>query len=637
LASYDAALAIEPANAEVHSNRSVALAELGRFEEALQSCECALAQNPGYADALYNRGNAYIGLGRADDARESYAAALAVEPHRLDALNNLGLALIGLEQPAEALASYDRVLAIDPAHFGALHNRANALVALNRFEEALAACDKILTKDPAHADALNTRGVVLGKLSRHSEALASYDAALTAAPDRVDVNINRGAVLLELDRIDEACSIFDKIVAREPENITALINRGKAYIKDRRYAEALENYDKALTIRPDQAGLLSDRGAALAEMNRLDEAFACFEHALRVEPHIVAARVNRGNAFLKLVRMEQALACYVDALALEPDNADANFNAAITRLCMGDFRAGWKQYEYRWKRKQLAAQRGDYSQPMWEGEKDLNGKTILLHAEQGLGDTIQFVRYAPLVAALGAKVLLAVQPPLKELMRSVPDVSAVFSDGEVLPDFNLHCPLLSLPLVLGTELATVPARVPYLSPYQERLAKWRSRLPQTGRPRVGIAWAGSSAHGNDRNRSIPLERLTSMLSVSDLDFVSVQKDVSGAEAAILRDHGVVPLGQEFADFSDTAAVVAMLDLIIAVDTSVAHLAGAMGKAVALLVPFAPDFRWLLDRTDSPWYPTMRLFRQTAIGDWDGPIERVRQELVDVARRPGKPR
>jgi ADP-heptose:LPS heptosyltransferase len=262
---------------------------------------------------------------------------------------------------------------------------------------------------------------------------------------------------------------------------------------------------------------------------------------------------------------------------------------------------------------------------------------VLLLAEQGLGDTIQFVRYAPLIAALGAKVIVGVPASLKTLVSSVPGVSQVLSDGEPMPGFDLHCPMLSLPLAFETELATIPANIPYLRPVHERVAKWSARLPGDGRLRVGLCWAGNSKHQNDRNRSMSLDRLAAVLSVAGLDFVSVQKEVTEEDAALLRDRGVIPLGHEFADFSDTAAVVSMLDLVIAVDTSIAHLAGAMGKAVALLVPFSPDWRWLLDRTDSPWYPTMRIFRQSAIGDWDGVVERLRQELVDVARRPARPR
>jgi ADP-heptose:LPS heptosyltransferase len=270
---------------------------------------------------------------------------------------------------------------------------------------------------------------------------------------------------------------------------------------------------------------------------------------------------------------------------------------------------------------------------MWRGETDLQGKTVFLRAEQGLGDTLQFVRYAPLIAKLGAKVILGVQKPLRALAATVPGISLVCSDNDPLPAFDFYCPLLSLPLAFGTELATIPANIPYLWPLQERLAQWRDRMPANGRLRIGVCWAGSTLHANDRNRSIPLSRLATLLSVPNLDFISVQKEVSEADAAILNEHGVLQLGCDFTDFADTAAVVAMLDLVVGVDTSVVHLAGAMGKAVALLVPFSPDWRWLLDRTDSPWYPSMRIFRQATLGDWKGPVNRLQQELADVARRP----
>ena len=428
-----------------------------------------------------------------------------------------------------------------------------------------------------------------------------------------------------------------KALAADPDSADVLNNRGKVLVRLKRYNEAVGSFDMTLALRPGQADAHCYRGAALSEIGRFDDALADFAQALRIMPNFVDAHLKRGNALVQLSRMDEALRCYTDALAIEPENPDANFNEALTRLCLGDFRRGWQKYEYRWERPQFAKDRPIYPRPMWRGESALQGKTILLVAEQGLGDAIQFARYAPLVAAQGAKVLLGVRPALKALMTTVPGVSQVFGGGETLPDFDLYCPLLSLPLAFGTELATIPSTVPYIRPLDERIAKWRGRVPSNGRLRVGICWAGTSDHLNDRNRSIPLERFATILSGSGLDFVSLQKDVSTEQLAILREHDVVQLGQEFQDFADTAAVVAMLDLIIAVDTSVAHLAGAMGKAVALLVPFSPDFRWMLDRTDTPWYPTMRLFRQSAIGDWGSPLERLRQELAGVARRPVTPR
>jgi hypothetical protein len=298
------------------------------------------------------------------------------------------------------------------------------------------------------------------------------------------------------------------------------------------------------------------------------------------------------------------------------------------KLCLGDFREGWKQYEYRWKKKEFATPANGL--PRWRGDQELHGKTILLIAEQGFGDVIQFVRYAPLVAARGAKVLVGVHSSLTDLVATVPGISQVLGEDEPLPDVDLYCPLLSLPLAFGTELTTIPAKVPYIRPYEERVAKWRNRLPQNGRLRVGVCWSGTDRHSNNRHRSLTLDRFTTILSVPGVDFVSLQREIEQSETAILRDYAVTELGHEFEDFADTAAVASMLDLVISVDTSVAHLAGAMAKAVAVLIPFSPDFRWLLDRTDSPWYPTMRLFRQTAIGDWSDPLDRLRKELSGVA-------
>jgi tetratricopeptide (TPR) repeat protein len=372
----------------------------------------------------------------------------------------------------------------------------------------------------------------------------------------------------------------------------------------------LANYDALLALTPERAG-----GTA---------------------PDIVEAHVNRGNAYVALNRMEEALRCFTAAAALNPHHAAANFNEGLTRLCLGDFRGGWKKYEHRWDIEQYKATRPNYPRPLWRGERDIGGKTILLCAEQGMGDVLQFVRYVPLIAALGAKVVLGVHPPLTRLLESVPGVSQVIADGGALPDFDLYCPLLSLPLAFGTELATIPANVPYVRADEARIVNWRDKLPSNGRLRVGLCWAGTSLHVNNRNRSIALPQFARLFSVSGVDFVSLQKEIAEADASILCDHGVVQFGEELEDFADTAAVIATLDLVITVDTSVAHLAGAMGKATAVLIPFASDFRWLRDRTDSPWYPTLRLFRQSAIGDWAAPLDRLHQELSAVASRQARP-
>ena len=587
-------------------------------------------------NGLYNRGNALLVLGRIEDARASFAAAVELDPTRLDALNNLGLAYAALKQPSEALGCYDRALTVDPKDLSTLHNRANALLGLNRLDEALAGFDDVLSLDAEHVDSLNARGVVLAKLERRDEALKSYDAALAIVPERADVLINRGLTLSEMERMTEALESFDKVLAKEPKHVAGLINRGNASIKLKRPVEALEYYEAALAIEPDHAAGLTDRGIALTLLDRFDEALVCHDRAVSLQPNLVAAHINRGNTYGCIARYEDALKGYVDALALEPDHTEAHFNAALTRLCLGDFRGGWEEYEYRWKKKNIRWHPWEFSQRQWDGKEDLQGKTIMLVAEQGMGDTLQFIRYAPLVAARGAKVVAAIQRPIKKVVATVPGISIVCSEGDVVPDFDLYCPLLTLPRWFETDLESIPTAIPYMLPYPEDIRRWSGRLPQNGRMRVGIVWAGNAAHGNDRNRSIALERFAPLFSVPGVDFISVQREVSVEHAEVLDAHGILRLGHEFADFTDTAAVVAMLDLLISVDTSVAHLAGAMGKPVALLVPFSPDWRWLLDKTDSRWYPSMRLFRQSAPDDWEGVVERVRQELADAVQRPVRP-
>jgi len=571
-------------------------------------------------------------------AENMYRTILAADPRNSAALHLSGLIKYQQGHFGDALRLVAAALKAKPGSADALIDHGVILSALGRHEEALGSYDQALAIAPSDARLHYNRGNACKHLRRYAEALASYDRALQIAPTLHAAHHNRAGALAGLERNAEALAGYDRLLALEPDpsaRVSALVDRGRVLLRLKRAEEALASYDLALELRPNHADALTQRGVALAAMGLTAEAITHYEHALRLAPHLLDAHLNLGNAFAALRQLDRARRSYANALALNPDHADANFNEALLLLCLGDFRNGWPKYEYRWKREPYAAARPNYPRPMWHGQRDLQGKTILLTAEQGHGDAIQFVRYAPLVAALGAKVLLGVHNPLTVLMTSVPGVSQVIADGEATPDFDMYCPLLSLPLMFETELATIPVNIPYIRPAEERLAKWRDRLPEHGRLRVGICWAGGDLHVNDRNRSMPLERFAALLSVNNVDFVSVQKEVSEAQAAILRERGVIALGQHFADFADTAAVIAMLDLVISVDTSVAHLAGAMGKAVGLLVPYAPDWRWLLDRTDSPWYPTMRLFRQTAIGDWQEPLERLHHELDGVARQRAK--
>ncbi len=368
-------------------------------------------------------------------------------------------------------------------------------------------------------------------------------------------------------------------------------------------------------------------------LNRPEQALGYYRRALAIAPGIAELHINNGTALVALNRHQDALESFSAALAIDPERAEAHYNQSLVCLRLGDFENGWAQYEWRWE-KFVGAGQGRFSAaPLWLGDEPLEDKTILLLAEQGLGDTIHFMRYVPMVAALGARVVLGVQSPLKALAATAAGCHAGGRRGRAAAATRFPLSIVE-PATRFQNRSRRRAgnHLPYLRAPEERLTTWRGRVPANGRLRVGICWAGSATHLNDRNRSIALARFATLLTVPGLDFVSAQKETSEAERALLRASGVVQLGSDCTDFADAAAVLSQLDLLISVDTSVAHLAGAMGKAVALLLPFAPDFRWLLDRTDSPWYPTMRLYRQPAIGDWETPLGRLRQELSVVASK-----
>jgi tetratricopeptide (TPR) repeat protein len=637
LAAYDAALAITPDHPEVLNNRAVTLLELKRPEEALASCDRALALRSDYADARYNRGNALSALGRHQEAIADYDATLTIEPNRLDALNNRGFALSASNRREEALACWEQAIAIEPGHLEALYSRARIFMSLERYEEALAAYDQVIERDPRRVEALSNRGLVLDRLARHEEALRAYDMALAVDPDSADILINRGNSLVALKKFEDALTVFHRALTIDPKHFVGHTGRGGALFRLKRYPEALDCYEKAVAIAPNQMQGYNNRGLALAMLGRHDEAFASYDTALEFDPNFVEALINRGNVFGSLGRSERALVDYLRALETRPDSVEARWNTSLAQLTLGNFREGWKNYEARWRKEETAAHRRKFKQPLWLGEEEVAGRTILLHPEQGLGDMLQFVRYAPLLASRGARVILEVSPSLKTLLAQVEGIAGIFGQGEVLPDFDLHCPMMSLPLACGTELATIPAEIPYIPVPADRIPKWRARLGESQAPcesrrlRVGIAWAGSASHINNRNRSIALSRFADLFSASNVEFVTLQKELGPGEAAALRRHpNVTVVGEELSDFADTAALISLLDLVVSVDTSVVHLAGAIGRPFWLLVPFAPDFRWLLEREDSPWYPTARLFRQPRINDWDSVLERVRGELERFA-------
>ncbi len=388
-----------------------------------------------------------------------------------------------------------------------------------------------------------------------------------------------------------------------------------------------------LAAAADHLEASANRGNALLKLNRVADALAAYNRALQSAPGNVQLLTNRAVALRRLDRPHEALSSARQALARDPQFAQAQFTAAIARLSLGDFDA-WQGYEARWRVGLLASQRRNFPAPLWLGKESLDGRTMLLHAEQGSGDTLQLVRYAALVARRGARVVLEVQRELVRLVSDVAGVDDVVARGEPLPPFDVHCPLFSLPLAFGTNESTVPADVPYIVPPAND--SWPARWPRypSSQPLIGLVWSGGRVHDNDANRSLRFETLLPLLDVPNVRFVSLQHDVRESDAPLLNAQtAVFQFEEKFRDFADTAAAIAPLDAVIAVDTAVAHLAGAMGKPLFLLLPFAADFRWLRERRDTPWYPTARLYRQPAFGDWNAVIETVRHDLARAAFPP----
>lgn len=529
----------------------------------------------------------------------------------------------------EAEALYEAALRVSPSHFGCLHGLGVVRARQGRLHEAMDLLVRARQQNPRSAEASADLADTLVAMKRYSEALAGYEAALAINPELFHVYNNLGNALQALGRAEDALASYRKAIRLKPDFAEAHCNLGNSLQALSRHEQAIASYKQAIARKPGLATAHYNLGVGLYALGRLEEAIEAYRSALAVRPDYHEAYNNIGLVLHQLGRIAEAIDSYERAQAIKPDYAEAHFNEALSQLALGNYREGWLDYQWRWLNPSLALRRREFPVPLWLGQGDLAGKTILLHAEQGLGDTIQFARYVPLVAARGARVVLEVPAPLAALLRGLDGVSSVCVRDDPLPPFDTHCPLMSLPFAFETRLDNIPAQVPYLRPSPDRLAKWRLRA--NGGAAVGIAWTGNPKAPIDLVRSIPLHLLRPILDVPAIRFVALQNELRDGDREALKSMPrVTVLGDRLADFADTAAVVSALDLVITVDTSVAHLAGALGKAVWVLLPFSPDWRWLRDRDDSPWYPTARLFRQPARGDWASVIERVAAGLREFA-------
>ncbi|HIV71380.1 MAG TPA: tetratricopeptide repeat protein [Candidatus Aquabacterium excrementipullorum] len=590
--------AIDPDVAMAHVNLGVASMESGLHEKAEQAFLRAVTLDPQEPGAFLGHGAALMALKRWEGAADSLGKALEQQPGNAEAQFNRGNAFLELKRFEAAVDSYDKVLAVHANHVGALINRAHACLALKRYEEAIQNCQKANALQPDRASAYTVLGETCMAMGGYAEALASYDRAL----------------------------------ALQPGQFVPLANRGSALLKLGRATEAIHSFEQALAIEPQHATVISNLAGALREAERWDDAWAFCQKALQIEPLHAGAHMNRGNVLLDRGELPAAREAFATVVSLQPDDADAQWSLGWCDLLLGDWTRGLPQLEWRWRKPGFTSPVRNFSKPLWLGQDDLRGRTILLHAEQGLGDTVQFCRYASQLSAMGARVLLEVQPPLKQLMGSLAGVAQVVVKGEgFLPPFDVHCPLMSLPQAFGAHPAMAPAGA-YLHADRALAEAWAERLGPRVSPRVGLVWSGNMAHRNDRLRSLSAAALLQAMPPG-IQLYSLQKDIRATDRPALQAHGVADFSAELRDFADTAALVEQMDLVVSVDTSVAHLAAAMGKPTWILLTKMPDWRWLMARPDTPWYASARLFRQGHWGRWDDVLAQVGQALHKELAKP----
>ncbi|MGI4847646.1 MAG: tetratricopeptide repeat protein [Janthinobacterium lividum] len=606
----------------------------------------------------------YLSNGALQSASEVLQDVLTGDPEHADALQMLGVVYALSGKPRQAADLLRRASERAPENGALLANLARASWDCGEIAQAALAWDRVIALGNADADAWSDRGTVLRSLGGREEALASLEHAILLQPHHLAAWTNRGNVLHELDRFDEALVCHEKALTLQPDDAAAWMNKGSTLDCMQQFDEALACYETALALNPGEALIWSNRGVALRHAGKTDEALASFDHAIALDASCINAWINRGTLKNDLHQYALAVQDYDRALAIAPEHADAQCGEALARLAMGDYEVGWQQFEARWKRSGAEPLRHQHL-PLWLGAEDLAGKRILLWAEQGLGDTLQFCRYISMVGASGCTIVVEVPATLQRLLQQSLPGCQIVSVGEEVPPCDFQTPLLSLPLALKTRIETIPGRTPYLfaatignngdgdgdgdgagkrasAGTSEGTTDVASTVPTAGTsrpadgavmtrlPRIGIACSGSTSYAGNRLRSMPLAAFAPLQKIADL--VLLQQQVSADDAIFLRGNAaIVHTPHAMGDFAETAAIACTLDLIISVDTALAHLAGAMALPVWVLLPWACDWRWQAQPDTSPWYPGMRLFRQERSGDWDGVIVKILGALAELQK------
>lgn len=621
----EAAISLHP-TPQGYLNLAHALRAAGNLAEAEQACHAAIDAAP--TDAALRCWLAEILLERREytAARRAYEDALKLHIDFARAHHGLGNVLCREGRFAEAVNCYRRAIALAPRqaefHFGMGY----ALQRVGNLRGARASLTRAIALRPGFAEAHLNLGNLLYDRGLLPMAASHYRLALRRQPGYVKALINLGNALSRMNHIEEAIACYHQALKLKPDSQTAEHGLGNALAAKKEWNEAQRHLESALALAPASCEIRNSLGNLSYERKHMDAAAEHYRHAIEIDSGYALAHINLGNALLALGKQDQAQEFYERGLKLDTSSAGALYNLALAQLRNGEFTDGWRNYESRWNFEELRLRRRGFQAPLWNGEP-LEGRTILLHAEQGLGDTIQFVRFVPLVAARGGRVILEVQPPLLRLMRQIQEVDCIIQRGEPLPPFDWQCPLMSLPLALGITANTIPSPKGYLTiEPDEKYATSAQRL------RLGIAWQGNLRNKGDANRSMPLEALRLLAEIPGLTLLSLQKGPGSEQIAFLKDSlPVEDAASRHSDMLETAALIRSLDLVLSVDTSIAHLAGAMGVPVWVMLPWVADWRWMEKRSDTPWYQSARLFRQSSTGDWASVVSQIVDALKSDRR------
>lgn len=623
------AIKLNPTDASLHYNLAKALQESELDKESIPHHKKNLELAPSNPEAWLNYGKSLCKLHLDCEALDIFAKALQVNPKYTEAFLNIGATLIKLKRYEEAINAYEQAITLKPDYPEAWLKRGAAFSELNHHNEALGSYNKAIELKPDYHEAWSNRSTCLKELNYHDEALASYDTTVSKWPDDHETWTYRGALLRELKNYDESLASLQKAIAINSDYAPAWLCMGITFSELKSHDDALASYNKAIELKPDYHEAWSNRGLALKELKRYDEALGSYDKAIELKPEYYAAWLNKGVTFNDLRRYDDALGSYDMAISLKSDYHDAHWNKALTQLVIGNFKDGWQNYEYRWLRSNHEQMRHQHL-PTLKNLDAISGKRVLVWSEQGFGDTIQFSRFLNTLSTLNAEIIFEVQEPIKTLLENSLDGCKVIGCGEAFSDVDFQIPLLSLPLLLNIDLDANISSTSYLKVSEESLAKWIQKLSlRSEKINIGIACSGNQEHYNDGNRSIALRFFEPLTKYANIFLI--QKELRDPDQAFLSMHPEIRnLGNEIESFDDSASIVQAMDLIITVDTSLAHLSGALGKPTFVLLPWNPEWRWLLNRQDSPWYPTVKIFRQPAVGNWHAVMEEV---IFQISPRP----